>query len=234
MRKSQLPEHMQHLRIDLDTGRPVPWIQAWKPTDDLNRNSIGYCEAARGMGGFFLDDPAADLAADFTMVAPQRQRQSMVFGLCQVCARPLDWGIRALPVSKTSVEEIDLHAQKVIVVHEPWLCPDCAYFAGKWCPHLIGRRSELDLIFVPVAGPDDCQLVMSNGWIEGPYEAATKEDHVALYAKVYLFQTDGPLEGVLANALRLGQREPDLYVAGEHFDLEHLGIDDLRLDDPPG
>lgn len=229
MRKSQLPEHLQHLRIDLDTGRPVPWIQAWKPTDP-SRLSIGYCEAARGIGAFLLDDPACDLVADFTRVAPQRQRQAMTYGLCQVCARPLDWGIRALPVSTTSIEEIDLHAQKVIVVHEPWLCPDCAYFAGKWCPHLIGRRSNLDLIFVPVASPEDCELVMSNGVVEGAYEAATRESPVALYAKVYLFQTQGPLRGILANAFRVRDREPELAVAGEDFDPAEIGLPDIRLD----
>lgn len=232
MRKDQLPEHLQHLRIDVQTGRPVPWVQAWQPSEDLSRHTIGYCEAARGMGAFLLDDPERDLLADFTKVAPQRQRQAMVFGLCQVCARPLDWGIRALPVSKTSIEEIDLHAQKVIVVHEPWLCPDCAYFAGKWCPHLIGRRQNFDLTFVPVAGPEDCQLVMSNGWVEGPYEAATKESPVALYAKIYLFQTQGPLRGILANVLHVRDREPDLMVAGEDFDPGEVGLGDMGRIEP--
>lgn len=232
MRKDQLPEHLQHLRIDVETGRPVPWTQAWhNPKGENNdRLTIGYCDAAKGMGAFLLDDPETDLVADFTRVAPQRQRQSMVYGLCQVCARPLDWGIRALPVSKSTIEEIDLHAQKVIVVHEPWLCPDCAYFAGKWCPHLLGRRAQMDLVFVPVSGPDVCQLVMSNGWVEGPYERATKDNPVALHAKVYLFQTQGPLEGILAGHFAVSDRMDDFMVAGEDFDPGEIGLPDLRLD----
>lgn len=233
MRKSQIPEYLRDLRTDPETGRPVPFIQAWADASgkpDINRFSIGYDKACRGIGAYYLDDPANDVRADWHHVAPQRQRASMVYGLCQVCERPLDWGIRALPVSKASVEEIDLHATKAMAVFEPWLCPDCAYFAAKWCPALVTRKQSLDLVFVPVHGPEECQLVMSSGWIEGPYERKTKEEPVYIAAKVILFEGEQKLRGVLAQPVAVRDRSDDFTVVTDDSELTRRLPPDLRID----
>lgn len=182
----KIPEHLRELRRDAH-GRPVPWINVWGKGEDTERWTIRYDRSCKRVAAFLADLP--DGEPDFTRQSPQRQRACMVYGLCQVCARPVDWSARHLVISSVSVEVIDLQATKVPAVTEPWLCPDCAVFAVRHCPALIRRKSAEDLLVVHVKGPDECQLVMSEGWIEGPYEQATRQSPVAMWAKVIAFNT---------------------------------------------
>jgi hypothetical protein len=91
-----------------------------------------------------------------------------------------------LVVSSVSVQTVEVAGQQVPVVTEPWLCPDCAEFATATCPALIRRDRGEDLHVVEVTAPADCRVVLSHGWIEGRYEAATKANPVAMWAKILL------------------------------------------------
>lgn len=89
-------------------------------------------------------------------------------------------------VSSVSVQTVEVEGRMVPVVTEPWLCPDCAGFATQVCPALIRRGRDEDLTVVEVTSPADCRIVLSRGWIEGRYEAATKANPVAMWAKILL------------------------------------------------
>jgi len=177
------PAHLAHLRRD-NVGRPVPYVNIIGAHDIPDRGHIAYDRHIGQIGAYYKDDP--DGEPNFLRQSIQRQRECAYRGLCQVCARPVPWPDRALVISTVSVEAIDLHDRRVAVVTEPWLCPDCADFATRVCPALIRRRHDDDLTVLPVTSPDHCQLVLSRGWIEGPYEAATCASNVAMWCKVLL------------------------------------------------
>lgn len=177
------PAHLAHLRTDR-AGRPVPYINVIGEHDVEERFSIRHDRAVGHIGLFYADDFTGE--PNFLRQSPQRQRECMVRGLCQVCARPVPWPGRQLVVSSVSVETIDGPRGPVAVVTEPWLCPPCAAFATQVCPTLIRRRHGDDLTVVPVTGLEHCELVLSKGWVEGRYEAATRKHPVAMWVKVHL------------------------------------------------
>lgn len=192
----RIPEHLEHLKRDA-RGRPVPYINTWGPWEDVSRNFIKYDKSVatqhepetEAIAWHFRDDPAGE--PDFAHRSPQRQRQCMVYRRCQVCTRPLDWGFTWLVISTASVEWMSLAGtQDVAVVVEPWLCPDCRDFATRHCPGLIRRRSAHDFTTVQIKHPDEIQLVVTRGAIEGPMAEATREHPVVLWSKVYVFNMD--------------------------------------------
>jgi hypothetical protein len=176
------PAHLAHLRRD-HAGRPVPYINVWGQHDVPDRIRIAYDRNVGRIAVFYDDDP--DGRPNFLRQSMQRQRECGYLGRCQVCARHVDWPDRRLVISTVSVETITLHGQRVAVVTEPWLCPDCADFATTVCPALI-RRCRGDDLTVIGASEDTCRAVISEGWIEGRYEAATKAHPVGMWVKLYL------------------------------------------------
>jgi hypothetical protein len=165
-------------------GLPVPYVNLigvgereadWHIRFDRNLGEIAAYRADH------LDE-----APDFRHQCIQRQRECVLLGFCQVCKRVVDWPDRQLVVSSVSVETVEVAGRHVPVVTEPWLCPDCAEFATAVCPALIRRHVDEDLHMVPVPAPSDCQIVLSRGWIEGRYEASTRERPVAMWAKIQL------------------------------------------------
>lgn len=181
-----IPAHLKHLRTW--KGLPVPYVNHWgvgEPTADW---SIRYDRILGEIAAFRADH--FDGPPDFTRQCVQRQRECALLGLCQVCRRKLDWSDRRLVVSSVSTETVHLGHRRVPVLAEPWLCEDCAAFAVSVCPSLIRRSRHEDLHVISDLQPTNCRQVLSSGWIEGPYEAATKENPVAMWVKIQLLDVD--------------------------------------------
>jgi hypothetical protein len=178
----KLPGHLRNLTVW--RGLPVPYINRWGVGEPEADWSIRYDRNVREIAVYAADQP--DGPADFTRQCIQRQRESVLGGLCQVCKRVLDWSDRRLVVSSVSVQTVQVAGRQVPVVTEPWLCPDCCEFATAVCPALIRRDRDEDLHVVEMTAPAGCRVVLSHGWIEGRYEAATKANPVAMWAKILL------------------------------------------------
>lgn len=179
------PTHMSGLPTW--RGLSVPYINRLGTGEQPEDWSIRYDRNLGAVAAFMADQ---DGAPDFTRQCIQRQRECVLLGLCQVCRRALDWPDRRLVVSSVSVETVEVAGRWVPVVTEPWLCPECAEFATAVCPALIRRGRNEDLRVVNVYGPDGFRIVISRGWIEGRYEAATKAEPVAMWAKILLLNVD--------------------------------------------
>jgi hypothetical protein len=177
-----IPAHLTHL--ERWRGLPAPYVNRRGTSETEDDWYLRYDRNAGAIAAHMADQDGAPI--DFTHQCIQRQRECVVRGLCQVCARPIAWPDRRLALSSVSVETIDLQGRTVPVVTEPWLCPDCADFAVHTCPALIRRGHDEDLHLVAMTGPADCQIVLSSGWIEGRYEAATKASPVVMWAKILL------------------------------------------------
>lgn len=176
------PEFLSHLRTD-DRGRPVPYINLWG-VEDVARMSIRH-DVHIDMPAVFLDD-SDQAIPDFFRQNMQRQRECMAMGLCQVCGRFVNWPDRLLVVSRISTQPIVLNGEVVTVFTEPWLDVNCADFALRKCPGLIRRKTAKDLSLVAVTSPDQCQLTISTGWLDGPLEVESKRVQPAMWAKVAL------------------------------------------------
>lgn len=178
----KVPEHLAHL--PQCRGLPVPYINRWGTEEQESDWGIRYDRNAGEVAAYMADQ--SDGPADFRHQSIQRQRECVLLGLCQVCKRSVDWPDRRLVVSSMSVETVEVGRRWVPVVTEPWLCPDCAEFATRVCPALIRRSRDEDMHLVEVTAPADCRIVLSHGWIEGRYEAATRAHPVTMWAKVWL------------------------------------------------
>lgn len=108
-------------------GIPVPYINQWGAEDDPGRWRIAHDRHVNGPALFFDDDP--DGEPDFTRQNMARQRECMVEGMCQVCARAVPWSRRWLVVADVTTNNISALGQDIAVIHEPWLCERCAGFA---------------------------------------------------------------------------------------------------------
>ncbi len=177
---------LNHLRRDR-RGLPVPYVNLWQREDgvaELDRVRLDH-DPNVGMRAVFQDD--ADLPVpNFTKQNLGRQRECMTVGLCQVCARPVPWSRRNIVVSSISVEWVDVGGREVPVVFEPWLDDRCAEIATRWCPALIRRTREDNLTLIRIRSQREAQLVVSKGWVEGPFEEETRRNPVAMWAKVAL------------------------------------------------
>jgi hypothetical protein len=175
---------LSHLRRDR-RGLSVPYVNRWGG-ENLHRLTVAYDPHVR-QRAVFLDD-SQETMPDFTAQNMGRQRRCMVAGLCQVCARPVPWSRRNLVIAPNSVEQVTVGGRLVPVVFEPWLDDRCAEIATKWCPALIRRRREEQLAVVQVRSQREAQMVVSRGWIDGPLEAETRGDPVAMWVKVALLK----------------------------------------------
>jgi hypothetical protein len=176
---------LDHLRRDR-RGLPVPWINAWgaesvEATDVRPDPVVGGALAA-----FHLDH--GDVP-DFTRQAPQRQRQAMIEGLCQVCGKPVPWSRRNLVVADLAVDWVwsPERRREVPTMTEPWLCDRCCAIAVDWCPALIRRRRGDVMRVVPVRSPREVLLMVSTGRVDGFDGAGTE---VRMWGKVQLLGLD--------------------------------------------
>lgn len=182
-----IPAWLGHLRTDR-RGIPVPHINLWGPEDPA-RYSIEHDPAVGGLAIFLRDDDQT--VPDFTRQNMHRQRQCMVEGLCQVCARPVPWSRRFLVISSISAGD-PVHVEglgRVVTVTEPWLDQRCASYALSHCPALLRRRrvtQPRDLYVIRVTSKRDVVLVVSRGWVEGPLEAESRRIQPYMWAKLHL------------------------------------------------
>jgi len=177
-----VPEHLRNLSVW--RGLPVPYINRWGYEEREIDWGIRYDRNLGEVAAYMANQLGAP--PDFRHQCIQRQRECVLLGRCQVCFRAVDWPDRRLVVSSVSVEMVEVQGRQVAVVTEPWLCPDCCKFATAVCPALIRRGRDEDLHVVEMSSPADCRVVLSHGWIEGRYEAATKANPVAMWAKILL------------------------------------------------
>lgn len=176
---------LAHLRRDR-RGLPVPYINLWGE-QTLDNTRVAYCPHA-DRAAEFVDD-VGDIP-NFVKQAPQRQRECMVAGLCQVCARPVPWSRRNLVVSGMSVDFVDVAGRRRALVSEPWLDDRCARIATNWCPALIRRCRTEDLAVIAVRSKRDVRLVVSEGCIDGPLAEATRAAPVAMFVKAAVLTWD--------------------------------------------
>lgn len=181
-----IPPHLAHL--ERWRGLPAPYVNRRATSENEHDWYLRYDRNVRAIAAHMNDQDGAPI--DFTHQCIQRQRECVIRGLCQVCARAVAWPDRRLVLSNVSVEMVELDGQHVPVVTEPWLCPDCADFSLHTCPALIRRGRDEDLRLIAVTTPTDCRIVTSSGWIEGRYEAATKASPVVMWAKILLLTAE--------------------------------------------
>lgn len=178
-----VPDFLSHLRTDR-RGIPVPYVNRWGLTEEVERIEIQHDRNIGQYGVFYRDD---DLdVPDFTTQNAGRQRECMAQGLCQVCARFVPWSRRFLVVAALSVERIKLARRDVVVVTEPWLDQRCAEFALEKCPALIRRTREEQLTLVPITSKRQVRLIVSQGWVEGPFEELSRLTQPVMWAKLAL------------------------------------------------
>lgn len=174
------PPWLSHLRTW--RGLPVPAINLWGVDTEIGPD-VRYDVWVRGRA-VFVDDADQDIP-DFTRQNMQRQRESMICGLCQVCWRHVPWSRRYMVIAGLSTQTVQLGGTAVTVVTEPWLDQRCAEFAVSTCPALIRRHSEDGLRIVQVR-ERDTTLIVSKGWVEGPLEDLTRANPVIMWVKASL------------------------------------------------
>jgi hypothetical protein len=157
---------LAHLRRD-PRGFPIPWINRWGP-ETAACTRVAY-DPHVGRRAVFHNDHGE--VPDFTRQSMQRQRQAMVLGLCQVCARPTPWSRRNLVVADSTAEMIEVDGRQVGAVSEPWLDDRCAAIATLLCPALIRRRHEDNFRVLPVRSPREVTLAVSTGRVDVDHEA---------------------------------------------------------------
>jgi len=178
-----VPDWLGHLRTDR-RGLPVPYVNLWG-VEDVTRIRMGFDRHIAGPA-LFLDDEA-ETVPDFTKQHMARQRECMIAGLCQVCARPVPWSRRFLIVTGFTVQAIAVpELGEVVSIHEPWLCERCARFASQKCPALIRRTHEDDLQLIPVTSKRDVRMVASIGYVDGPLSEETQRVKPVMWVKVLL------------------------------------------------
>lgn len=178
-----IPAWMDHLKTDR-RGLPVPRVNLWGEENAPDRMDVRW-DPYVGMRAVFLDDEGQEVP-DFTRQHMGRQRESVAQGLCQVCWREVPWSRRFLVLSEISIQWIEVNGEPHMAVTEPWLCERCAVFAVDTCPALIRRRRDEKLRLVKVTTKRHAQYVVSQGWVEGKWEAETKADPVGMWAKILL------------------------------------------------
>ena len=179
----KVPAFLAHLGTD-GKGRPVPYVNVWGDAERVDRWTVRHDRVIHGRAMFYADTPSE--GPNFFKQSPQRQRECMVRGLCQVCGRFVPWPDRVLVVSSVSTGRVDVGGYGMVVVSEPWLDPGCADVALNVCPALIRRRSVADLTLASVRSQRECELVVSTGWVDGPFEYVTRTWPAAMWVKVHL------------------------------------------------
>ena len=120
---------------------------------------------------------------DFLMQNPQRQRESMLAGRCQVCARPVPWSRRFLVISSRSIVTVETESHgTVFAVVEPWLDERCAKYVLQVCPGLIRRTRADDLSLVPITSKRQVEFTLERGWFDGPLEAQSRKETPVTWA----------------------------------------------------
>jgi hypothetical protein len=180
----KIPAHLSNRPTDR-RGLPVPYINIWGNVDKPGSWELRHDRNVHQRAAFYVDDMTAP--PDFTKQSPQRQREIVVNGMCQVCARELGNGERWLALSPISVQTIEVrgigpHA----AISEPWLCADCCTFAVDTCPALIRRAHNEELIKVQLPADLPFSVTIGKGWIEGRWELATKREPCAMFARILL------------------------------------------------
>lgn len=164
-------------------GLPIPYINRWGPEEVY----VSY-DPRVGRRAAFQRDAGDEV--DFTRQNFQRQRECVIDGLCQVCARQVPWSRRFLPVASLAVDWVPVpgRSEPIAAVYEPWLDERCAEIATRWCPALIRRAREDQLLIHPVRSKRDVQLLLSVGSVDGFPD--TVESPVAMWAKVAVLSLD--------------------------------------------
>jgi hypothetical protein len=138
-----IPERLSHLHTW--KGMAVPRVNAWG--GEIEDAEVRY-DPAIGKDGVFAIGTEGEGRPFLAKQCPQRQRQIMVEGLCQVCGRKLAPGARWLVLSRqstvTTTDVKDLGEQHLVT--EPWLCSPCLPYMLEACPGIRHRIDEGDFL----------------------------------------------------------------------------------------
>lgn len=178
---------LAHLRRDR-RGLPVPFINMWGEQTIANTRVAH--DPLVGMRATFVDDDAEGLEPNFLKQNPQRQQECMILGGCQVCGKPVPWSRRNLVISSLAIDFVREDGVNKALIYEPWLCDRCCDIAVNWCPALIRRRRDEQLIVHRVTSKRECVFRVATGCIDGPLRAETQADPVAMMVKIQLLNLD--------------------------------------------
>lgn len=177
---------LSHLRRDR-RGLPVPYINLWG--EQTVANTYIDTDPHLGMRAEFVDEDPDD-PPNFLKQCAQRQRECAWLGLCQVCARPIPWSRRYLPLAPSMAENVVVEGKPYVAFSEPWLDARCAHIAVNWCPALIRHHRGENLTLIPVTSPRQVRMTCSFGSLDGPLEAQTKADPIAMRVKIIVLGAD--------------------------------------------
>lgn len=175
-----VPEHLGHLRRDR-RELPVPYVNAWGPEKE-ELLFIQHDIHVNHRAVFREEEPHAE--PDFTRQDMGRQRRCIALGLCQVCGEDTGWP--KLAIVGVDQRKAIMGDAVWLMIGEPFLCPPCAEFALTACPALIRRRLASEVSLVIVDGQHQFTRDLSTGYVDGPLEAETRADPVAMWGSIML------------------------------------------------
>jgi len=154
-------------------GLPVPWVAQWsqESAQALRRPRI---EQRPGPDGELVQTLVADnerrdrfgilwMAMShrpgrgeprFAELHPDRQRESMDRGLCQVCSTRIRPPVTFLAPSEWAYETLGGRRDRISTLHAP-VCSGCASVSAQRCPHLRGEA----FLFVAAQTVTPCAVV---------------------------------------------------------------------------
>jgi hypothetical protein len=163
-------------------GIPVPYTVSWSAEEAPGMLYLGTCpyarrtairqHHARGQGKPRFGAPHAD-----------RQREVIVLGLCDLCARPLKTNTKV----SLSQARPQLHAARPLDVLqvEPLLHKECAAESMRHCPSLR-RQIEDGSLNIRQVSRWACQLAIYSE--QGTFEAVGVRTEAVSHAKVQLIK----------------------------------------------
>lgn len=175
---------LAHLKTDR-RGLPVPYVNAYGSLEDTDQWFMSHDSLVDGPALFYRDHGTQP---NFKAQNIGRQRECVINGLCQVCARPVPWSRRFLVVSQETTQSMIFEGRDVGVVTEPWLDERCATFAVQKCPALIRRQRTDQLQLVKITRQRQTATIVSWGYLDGPLHEATVAAMPAMWAKILLLE----------------------------------------------
>lgn len=140
--ESQMPKHIAQLPRD-DRGWPVTWASAWSDEftvevrpDPLLTNIMGVEAPAYFSGGKQYEGLPC-----ISYPSPQRVRQSVIEGFCQVCGAGITEGPWLVCDIRLGQDEFRYGKRLVPLVIDAWTCERCIDFSLQFCPNLSRRET---------------------------------------------------------------------------------------------
>lgn len=162
-----VPEFLTHLRTD-QRGVPVPYVNRWGEIADDRVGVETDRHVSKAAAVFLYDEGQQE--PSFVHMSPQRQRECMARGLCQICARQVPWSRRFLVVTGHNVDNVLMNRVVTPSVNDPWVDERCAVWARDNCPELLRVPEGASIELVPITSKRQVQFSVYRGYADGPLE----------------------------------------------------------------